>query len=160
MSGFLVNRVFKTGLFKPSYINIAVYLFIGTTLFSGISLSYYRISLAKALYYFITGAALYFLVTSVSLSINKIRAFLQYAVILASLVAAYGITTFIARKDFLFGGIYSHNVFFPQSVHFAMGRILSSLGHPVFLGSYLAILSPLFLFNLSLCQAKYKQFIA
>ena len=104
MSGFLVNRVFKTGLFKPSYINIAVYLFIGTTLFSGISLSYYRISLAKALYYFITGAALYFLVTSVSLSINKIRAFLQYAVILASLVAAYGITTFIARKDFLFGG--------------------------------------------------------
>jgi O-antigen ligase len=160
MSGFLAERMFKAGSFKLSRVNIAVYLFIGATLFSGIGLPYYRISLAKAVYYFITGALLYFLVTSVNLSIDKIKRFLQYAIILASLVAAYGILTFIARKDFLFGGVYSRNLFFPQSLHFAVGRILSSLGHPVFLGSYLAILSPLFLFNLSSSKTKYKQFIA
>ncbi len=160
MSGFLMTRMFKAGSFKVSYINAAIYLFTGTTLFSGIGLPYYHISLAKALYYFISGALLYFLVVSIDPGIDKIRKFFQYAVILAALIAAYGITTFAAGKDFLFGRIYSQNAFFPQSLHFDIGRILSSLGHPVFLGSYLAILSPLFLFNIYSCRTKRRQFIA
>jgi O-antigen ligase len=160
MSGFFMTRMFKAGSLKISYINLAIYLFTGLTLFSGIGLPYYYVSLAKALYYFISGALLYFLVVSIDPGINKIRRFFQYAVILASLVAAYGIITFASGNDFLFGKIYSQNALFPQSLHFNMGRILSSLGHPVFLGSYLAILSPLFLFNLYSCRTRRRQFIA
>ena len=160
MSGFLITRMFKAGSFKISRISIAIYLFTVVTLFSGIGLPYYYISLAKALYYFISGALLYFLVITVNPGINKIRRFFRYALMLASLIAAYGIVTFAAGKDFLFGRIYSQDVFFPQSSHFNMGRILSSLGHPVFLGSYLAVLSPLFLFNIYSCRTKHGQFIA
>ena len=156
----LIKQIFKTGLFRFSYVDIAIYLFVGTTLFSGIGLSYYHVSLAKALYYFITGVLLYFLITSINLDMNKVIKFLKYIVIVASLVAGYGIFTFIWGKDLLFDKIYSQNLLSTQTLHFKMGRILSSLGHPDFLGSYLAILSPIFLFRTHYSQTKYKKFIA
>jgi O-antigen ligase len=155
-----MKRIFKSVLFKISHVNIAIYLFIGAALLSGAGTLYYNISLAKALYYFATGALLYFLVTSVKLDIKKITGFLQYVMIVAFLVAAYGLVTFITKKDFLFGDIYSQNVFFSQILHFNIGRILSSLGHPDFLGGYLAMLSPLFLFKAYSCQIKCKKYIA
>ena len=157
---FLMKQIFQKRLFKISFTNIAIYIFTAAALLSGIGSPYYRVSLLKVFYYFVTGTLLYYLVISADLGINKISKLISGMLIVTFLTAAYGILTFITKRDFLFGKIYSQNVFFPQALHFNMGRILSSLGHPDFFGSYLAILSPLFLFNICYCKTRFKKLMA
>ena len=107
-------------------------------------------SFSRAIYYSITGGLIYFLSVRAFDTTRRISGFLSLAVTSAALVSLYGIAEFLAGRNPLFHSVFaSGNTFYAR---FALKeyahRIYATVGHPVFLGAYLAMLLPLAFFLL------------
>lgn len=95
-------------------------------------------SLAKVLYYSLTGPFVALLVSHVLNTDKKRRSFVILAFSISCVVAMYGLVQYIIGQDVLFGSFEEYNPY-----HRGTKRVGSSLGNPVVLGSYLAAFFPM-----------------
>ena len=117
-------------------------------------------SLSREVYYFLTGGMLCLIVADLYVETGRPRLPLLVLVSTAYLVAAYGIIEFAWRQNPVFQAVFSpeNAIYLQLSPDPWFGRrILSSIGHPVFLGAYLVPFLPISLSLLFQARARSAQ---
>jgi putative inorganic carbon (hco3(-)) transporter len=118
---------------------------LGAGLLSSLGSDKVAMSLAKDFYYFVTGGFLFLIIGDLNLEKNKVRRFILLCVSTGYWVALYGIFVIWAGNDIFFGRIFSpeNEIYLKMSPDPWFGnRILSSIGHPVFLGTLMVMVLP------------------
>jgi hypothetical protein len=137
----LVTTIGSTPLGWP------VVALLATGLFSSMGAKQPVMSVAKTVYYFVSGGMLYLLTVNLVKGELK-RGWTLLCCLLATgcAVSVYGILEFAAGVHLAYGSVFApENVFYQRLIPdpwFAR-RIVATIGHPVVLGSYLLILLPL-----------------
>ncbi len=104
---------------------------------------YPRIGAAKWSYFAFTGPALYYLAYNIFTTNRQVCHFCLYAGFIGAIVAIYGIIEFLLSVNPLYDGYYAL-----YNPYYSIGRVSSSIGNPIALGSYLLFLVPLIFFTL------------
>ncbi len=134
-------------LIRQEKLNLYILVYFLLTLLSGIGTIYYPISILKSVYYGLTGILVYFIIYCWDFDqVNKLQ-LLRSMVTLGFIVSLYGIVTLVLGRDILFGKLqYSESHVTDPEFFLKMGRISSSLGNPLFLGSFLSAIFPMSLY--------------
>jgi hypothetical protein len=139
-----VKGYMKISLFVKDKLNIYILIYTALTFLSGIGTAYYPVSLAKGVYYALTGVLVYLILSSWRLDNGPKERLLKIIVLTGFIASAYAVITLFAGKDVLFGWLpYSKSNLIPPDVFLKAGRVSSSLGNPLFLGGVLSVIFPL-----------------
>jgi putative inorganic carbon (hco3(-)) transporter len=138
------NKILKCVIRIPLGL-VVIGLFI-TGVLSSLGSEKIGMSLAKDFYYFITGGLLFFVVRDIYLGEDKARRLILLFICSGYLVALYGVFEFWAGHDIIFGRIFdpANETYLRMSPDpWFENRILSSIGHPVFLGTLMIMALPI-----------------
>jgi len=127
-------------------LGFAVVGLLGAGLLSSLGSDKVAMSLAKDIYYFVTGGLLFLIAGDVYFKNNNARRLILLFVCSGYLVALYGIFETWVGNDIVFGRVFSpeNEIYLRMSPDPWFGnRILSSIGHPVFLGGLLVMVLPI-----------------
>ena len=124
----------------PVIVTFAIGFYLLIVFISLVGSDYPKEGFLKAIYYTLTGPLiLYLRLPRNDATQGRISGLFSVFVLIAALVAFYGILVFIAKNDFLWGAIYrQYNPYFSGT-----SRVSSSLGNAVFAGAYFALCYPL-----------------
>jgi O-antigen ligase len=112
---------------------------------SGLSAEIPMLALSRLVYYGLTGVCLTFVVLVCLSSPDQVSRIVRISIIGASCVAFYGILEYAGIQGLPWSSVFvQDNLVYSRfaSDDFS-GRIMSSVGHPVYLGAYLVLFLPL-----------------
>jgi len=127
-------------------LGFVVICLLGSSLLSSLGSDKVGMSLAKDIYYFVTGGLLFLIAGDLYFENNNTRRVLLLFVCAGYLVALYGIFEIWTGTNVVFGSVFSpeNEIYLRMSPDPWFGnRILSSIGHPVFLGGLLVMVLPI-----------------
>jgi putative inorganic carbon (hco3(-)) transporter len=128
----------------PMLFSLVFYIAI-CLLSTAINAEFITVGFAKLFYFVFTGALLSFLIVCSFTHKEILYRLVQWIVFISVVVAFYGITVYIFDRDYLWGEVYrTYNPYYSGT-----GRISSSLGNPICVGSYLVLCLPFNLWTLS-----------
>ena len=142
--------VFKNAQRTPISLNLHLPLFalVAFDFLSGISAEIPVLALSRQVYYGLTGICIAFLVFSTCTNGSRLTRLINVSIVGATCVAFYGVCEYLGTQGFW------DDVFVQSNLRYARfasddfsGRILGTVGHPVFLGAYLVLFLPLSLTN-------------
>jgi putative inorganic carbon (hco3(-)) transporter len=120
----------------PLHRQIAGYLLI--CLLSLFGAEYILVGFFKLSYFSFTGICMPYVIINQFKLKKDVVAFVQWIVGIATVVACYGIFTYLIGLDYIWGSVYSaHNPYYT-----GIERAASTLGNALYVGSYLALCLP------------------
>jgi hypothetical protein len=133
------KRVFKFPLLSVVCVILAI------EMMTGIVSLVPSLALSRVIYYALTGAAVGLMAFVALRSSSEVGTYWRIATIAGALSAGYGIVEFCIGENFFWGSTFSQgNFLYARFASDSFGkRILSTVGHPVYLGTVLAGLLPL-----------------
>ena len=144
--GFMIAALsYRSFLSFPLLTSLSV-LFV-TALFGSIGSEVPSLGMSRDVYYLVTGAGIGFSTWAAFSSEFHARQILGLCLGIATLVALYGIYEFTLETSPLYSEIFTESNFryarLVEGREVFGSRILSSVGHPVYLGTYLLLFVPI-----------------
>ena len=130
--------------FQNTPIDLYVGGFLTICLVSLVDAVYPAIGLWKVLYYTATGIYLPYLMLNLIKSERDLHLIIDWVTNISALVTLYGLTVYLVGVDYIWGELYVLN----NPYYSSIGRMASTLGNASYVGGYLALCLPYFLWRL------------
>tara|TARA_B100000686_G_C16780000_1_gene971168 strand:- start:321 stop:1700 length:1380 start_codon:yes stop_codon:yes gene_type:complete len=153
---FLYRILSPLGKFTNTQLDRYILVFVAIRFLSVFSSEYYTVNLfGKAIYYSMTGPAMYYLIMFAVPDLFRLKIFLKIACWTCFFVSAYGVIGYFIGTDLFYQDIFE--VYNPY--HKGTSRVGSTIGNPIVLASYMTLFIPICMFSLLQQEAPNKRFM-